>query len=571
VRLIAFAALAVFLATSFRSGWNRAETDFPNYYTAAVLATKGAPLHDYYNWTWFQRQMNYAGIENQLGGYIPQTPLTMAPMIPIAGFPVQTAKRIWLLLNLLFLGAAIWMLSRLTRFTFAQVALLAFCGWGSLDTNFLLGQYYVFLLFLITLAFYSQSSLFGVALALKLYGAPFLFYFAVKRRWKDAAGMIAAALCLTVVAIAMFGWHDIVYFATQILPRALEGETLDPYNTGNGTFATLLRRAFVTEPELNPHPLWNAPWMFFFLRPLVTLLILIIPLLAIHRSNVHARDFAWFFIAILLASPNTASYTFTLLLLPITLLLDDAKPWERAILLSLYILLTNPMPFPKVWLVLALFLFAGHHYWRLLSWKPVATATAAAILIALIAAGRSLAAYRQEPGQHWERIAVQQGAIYSSSPAVLRSGIVYESIGPGHYTLRWLHSGRIDQFQFEGEALHPVALSPEGPIEFELVVHRTSTTMLLDPATGKLQTAASRHPEPHQATSPDGKWIAFTSANQIWVRSVVQGTVTRLTGGNCNSSSPAWELDSQALIFASDCSRGIGLPALYRASTPRIP
>jgi Tol biopolymer transport system component len=128
-----------------------------------------------------------------------------------------------------------------------------------------------------------------------------------------------------------------------------------------------------------------------------------------------------------------------------------------------------------------------------------------------------------------------------------------------------LHDGRTDQFAFEGEALHPVALSPDGPIEFELVAHRTSITMLLDPATAKLQTASRRHPTSDHVASPDGNWIAFTSTNQIWLRSVVQGTVTQLTGGNCNSFSPAWELNSQAIIFASDCSRGIGLPALYRA------
>ncbi len=145
---------AFFFATSFRAGWNRAETDFPNYYTAAVLVRKGAPLHNYYDWTWFQRQMNYAGTEHQLGGYIPQTPLTMLPIVPLAGFAPQAAKRIWLLLNVIFLVATLQMLARVTRFGVAAVALLAFAGWGSLSTNFLLGQYYVFLLFLLTLAFY---------------------------------------------------------------------------------------------------------------------------------------------------------------------------------------------------------------------------------------------------------------------------------------------------------------------------------------------------------------------------------------------------------------------------------
>src|SRR5438270_737482 len=120
--LLAMAAAAVFLATSFRAGWNRAETDFPNYYTAAaVLVRKGQPLRNYYEWTWFQRQMNYAGIENQLGGYIPQTPVTMLPLVPVAGLAVQSAKRIWLTCNLGLLALSIWLLSRVTRFGMAEI------------------------------------------------------------------------------------------------------------------------------------------------------------------------------------------------------------------------------------------------------------------------------------------------------------------------------------------------------------------------------------------------------------------------------------------------------------------
>jgi len=155
LNLLAFLALLIFLATSFRAGWTRSETDFPNYYTAAWLVSRGAPLRNYYDWTWFQRQMNYAGVECQLGGYIPQTPLTMVPMIGLASFPPQTAKRIWLTLNVGFLAATVYLLSRLTRFTVAQMSLLAFGGYGSLHVNFLLGQYSLFLLFVLTIAFYA--------------------------------------------------------------------------------------------------------------------------------------------------------------------------------------------------------------------------------------------------------------------------------------------------------------------------------------------------------------------------------------------------------------------------------
>jgi len=156
-RLAAVAAVVFFLVTAFRSGWRRAETDFPNYYTAAVLMSNGMPVREYYDWTWFQRQMNFAGIERQLGGYQPQTPLTALPLIGLANLPVQTAKRVWLALNFFFLGGTVWMLARITGFRVEQMILLAFLGFGSLYSNFLYGQYYVFLLFLLTVAFYCSG------------------------------------------------------------------------------------------------------------------------------------------------------------------------------------------------------------------------------------------------------------------------------------------------------------------------------------------------------------------------------------------------------------------------------
>jgi len=67
-RLAAVAAVVFFLATAFRSGWKRAETDFPNYYTAAVLMGKGLPVREDYDWTWFQRQMNFGGSSGSLAG-----------------------------------------------------------------------------------------------------------------------------------------------------------------------------------------------------------------------------------------------------------------------------------------------------------------------------------------------------------------------------------------------------------------------------------------------------------------------------------------------------------------------
>jgi Glycosyltransferase family 87 len=572
------------LVTAFRQGWTRAETDFPNYYTAATLVRQQQPIRNYYDWTWFARQMNYSGNGNQLGSYTSQTPLTMLPFLPLTGFPPQKAKQIWLIINLVFLGGTVWLLSRVTRFSPESIWLLAFYGYFSLYPNLLYGQYYIFLLFLLTLAFYflfrsSQISggfITGIAFGLKLYGGPFLLYFAAKRQWKPLIGMIATVLLLLGVAVVLFGLSGVHYYATQILPRSLEGGSIDPYNPGVPTISTLLRRTFVSEPELNPHPLFEAPWLFFFLRSFISLGIVVFLFIGTSLKKTSDRHgFAWFVIAVVLLSTNTASYTFILLLLPLVLLLEESGPWRSAFFVISYIFLTLPLRpawlFPKVWLLFALFIVVGYEDWREMSRPIVLAAVMFTALIACVDAKRHVLSFANEPGQHFERVALQEGAVFSSFPVVSKAGIFYQSIGTSRYVLRWLHEGRNEELSFEGHALHPT-LSPDGEsIFFELVANQTSTMMQFNPITRAATRRAIPGPRDLNVSvvSPDGKFVAFESAQngplQIWLRDLSNGKVWRLTGGNCNSTSPAWELDSKGILFASDCGRGFGLPSLYRA------
>ena len=572
------------LAGPFRTGWRQAETDFPNYYTAAVLLRQGQPLRNYYDWSWFARQMNYAGNGRQLGSYTAQTPLTMLPMLGLTSWPPQRAKQVWLVCDLAFLGLTVWLLSRVTRFNVAEVWLLAFCGFFSLRINFLYGQYYIFLLFLLTLGFcllHRRKYLLGgvvsgMAFALKLYGGPFLLYFLARREWKALLSMIATTVVLVGVAIALFGSSDVHYYATQMLPRSLEGGSIDPYNPGVPTFSTLLKHLFMREPELNAHPLWNAPGLFFFLRTFVSLAIVACLFLRTSlRETTDKQDFAWFMIAIVLLSTSTASYTFILLLLPVMLLLEELQTRKRILLLTFYVLLTLPLQpewlFPKVWLLFALFLWVGWPYLRRMPLRTALAVTAVVASAALVDAKYHMLGYADEPAQHFPHAVVQPGAIFSSFPVVSRAGLFYQSIGQDRYELRWLHDHRIEELAFEGEALYP-RVAPDGKsIIFELVENRSSTMMQFDPGTAKLSTLTipvSDQPQ-DPTVSPDGKWIAIASPQDgpwhIWIRDRSSGREQRLSGGNCNSFSPAWELDSGSVVFASDCGRAFGLPALYRA------
>src|SRR5262249_17391959 len=146
---------------------------------------------------------------------------------------------------------------------------------------------------------------------------------------------------------------------------------------------------------------------------------------------------------------------------------------ERVFLVICYVLMTAPLPlarfFPKVWILLTLFLVVGRAYWRQLTARVAIPALVAIVVIALFDASRHQQSLGQEPIRRFQPISLQRGAIFSASPAISRAGLFYESIGNDRYELRWRHDGVDEEFSLRGEALHPRVPDPNGPTYFELV------------------------------------------------------------------------------------------------------
>ena len=582
---------ALFFWIAIRPAWSHIETDFPNYYTAAAELRRGTHLRDLYDWTSFQRAMNRAGFETQLGAYTPQTPLTMLPFVPLTHFSPLMAKRIWLCLNFVLLLATLSLLSRMTRLRMSQLFLLAFLGLNSWRANFAFGQYYIVVLFLLTLALYCVDErdipagiAAGMVFVLKLYGGPFLFFFLAQRRWRASVGMIAAAIAGLAVAVGIFGWDDLHYYATQILPRSLQGGSINPYDPGNQTIMTFLQHIFVYDPELNPSPAANAPWFLFFLRSAIHLGVLAFVTMgiAMRKTRDRKRDFAWFAIAVILLSTSVGSYTYVLLFLPIVLLVDVASRHARMLIVLSFAFLAAPNVkmfawfFPKVCVLIILFIAVGIHYFKAITPGMATLVAAAVFLISAMIAHQQWQSYRQEPNQQFALVKRERGTLSSLSPAITRSGVFYQAMGKDRYVLHWLHDdGNIEELVFDGQALAPVAENPDGPIRFELVSHGRSKFVEFDLRTRETRALASeavpntRSGEGRRTWSPDGRWAAWvsdaTGPKQIWFHHAGDLSAHQLTRGNCNSWTPAWDLDSKSVVFASDCGRAVGLPTLYRA------
>lgn len=573
----------LFFLAILRPAWRQIETDFPNYYTAALALRNRASLPELYDWTWFAREMNRAGFGLRIGAYTPQTPLTMLPFVPLTYFAPLTAKRVWILLNCGFLGASLWLLSRVTRFRASHLALLAACGWDAWRANFAYGQYYVFLLFLLILLYVFRArpgaagALAGLGFALKLYTAPYLLWFAARGKWRAAGTMAATVFAACFLAVALYGARGTAYYLREVAPRSLATGSINPYHPGNSTVSTLLARSFLPEPELNPAPVLPAPGLFFFLSPLVTLILLGWLALGARRARDEKRSFACFTIALLLLSTSVGSYSYVLLFLPAVLWLDDASPGEGALVVLLFSLAAAPnlarlaFLFPRVWIVAFALLVAGRSCFGAMGRAASLGLGAAAVAGAVVAAAAGYRSYRQGADQRFEPVKVEPGAAFSSSPAVTRFGLFYQAMGPDRYVLRRLRDGRIETLAFDGHAFGPRARTPDGPVDFELVRNGISLPMELDPLTGRAEPRGGPENPPARTASPDGRWRVATAGpgpRRIWLEHSDGSEGRWLTGGACSSWDPEWELDSRSIVFASDCGRAVGLPTLRRARLP---
>ena len=207
VRIVLFLRLIFSILVLLQKGvlpaLGNARGDFANYYTAARLLTDGVSLENaYWDFSWFQQQMDRYGIRNQVGGFIPHPPPTALVLLPLAGFDALTAKKIWILSNVFLLVLNATLLARIAGLHWLPATVLFLAtGYGLLN-NFLFGQLYLLLLASILLCLYfnklNRPVLAGICLGsllpMKYFGAPFLLFFGWKGKWKLVLAAVSTAV-----------------------------------------------------------------------------------------------------------------------------------------------------------------------------------------------------------------------------------------------------------------------------------------------------------------------------------------------------------------------------------------
>src|SRR5580698_4089604 len=147
---LAAGLFAWFSFTTLPHAWGALNSDFSNYYITAHMVHDHSATSRIYEWIWFQRQKDHLGVNLTFSAMPPLTPFSTLFLWPFTKLAPLTAKHYWLILNAGLLLSIAWMLRRIVDLRWSRIALFIAASYP-LERNLLNGQYYILLLFFLTL------------------------------------------------------------------------------------------------------------------------------------------------------------------------------------------------------------------------------------------------------------------------------------------------------------------------------------------------------------------------------------------------------------------------------------
>jgi hypothetical protein len=542
--------VVIFIWRGFIPAWGQLNTDFPNYYLAGKLFRGGYPMDRLYDWVWMQRQKDHAGIVDQpLVGYVPLSLFSGLVVAPLSSLPPLEAKRCWLVLNLFLLWATAHLLHTMTALSPRRIALIVFLAVVPLRTNFQYGQQHLLILFLLTLASWCylndrplvSGSILAVASALKLYPVLFVFYFLRKRQWIALLGLAVTLLLLVILGIELFGFEALRVYVSHVLPRSLHNEFNDPYLVAFNSPTALLRRLFVAEPELNPHPLLRAPALYILLQPVVQAMIFVPALWLITRQRVELGreklEWAGFVALLLVFSTGSATYHFCVLILAAVLgadyLLDRGRTRQCLLFIALYGAVCFPwyrfvpaspagwrifLGFPRLYALLAFWIVFLQVLRSARSERPPPRDLRETVVFCL-AFGAMLIAGQLSNARHFAgqfasyptRVASKNVTLIATEPSIAVDGIYFGRMGTEGWVVDRAGEGLLIRTPRGADLFHPTVTdaSPEGWFEFSSlsskIVRFPRDAVALSVTDLPVEVEGAEQP----VISRDGRWLAF--------------------------------------------------------------
>ena len=332
--------------------WKSIHSDFPNYYVSSRIVLEGTSVERLYDDGFFSEKAKEYGI-NRHTRFSPFPPATAFILLPLASLDPLTAQRIWTLVNIVALGACVYLLKKITGWQYRPTAVFVLLGGIGLATNFRFGQFYLMLSLMIMSAYLLEKNgkpgwaglLLGLGMVLKYFPAVFVIGYAISKSWKLVIYSVGTVFLLIALQAVVFGPDLLLHYFYQVFWPHLEGKI-----GGQGTYSylyqsweSLFNFLFVYHPDLNPNPLINWPVGKAFAKFLVHSMVLTSMVWIIWkiRANklVGKKDIYLYLVglAALVLLPASASYHFLLLTFPMALMIKVAAPDTQTLRLGMLV------------------------------------------------------------------------------------------------------------------------------------------------------------------------------------------------------------------------------------------
>jgi hypothetical protein len=354
IAILLLAGLGIILAIrGIVPAMSKVDTDFPNYFTAAKIIANGGDVDRLYDDQWFQEQMRHYQIGRPSEGkFSPFPPPTALLMVPLTRLTPLNALRVMTIMSLFGLVGSIILLGRILAWRLIDSGIFILLSGYAVVNALRFGQPYILISACCILGYYARLKgrpfiaglCFGLFSPIKYFPLVILIYFAFRKEWRVVLGGATAIVAVALVSIGVMGWKIHQDFLFSVLGNHLTAHLSmqDPFAVSFQSFDTLFRRLFVFDAALNPRP-FVASASFAGIAVVATkCLIVAAAALTLVRLNRRgeaavAPSLGLLGIVTLLLAPATATYHFSLLWLPIGLLiryfaLEGAAPYAVFIL-----------------------------------------------------------------------------------------------------------------------------------------------------------------------------------------------------------------------------------------------
>lgn len=151
--MLLYVLLLPLLWFGIKAGWNKANTDFPNYYVSAQLLIKGH-LADAYDVDKFNTAIHEYNSKAS-GLFVMYPPTTALLALGLTSFDLLNAKRIWILISLIATVGIIFLLKSICNIDKTSASVILLLSGFSLYNDLMLGQVYLVMLAFIILGWHA--------------------------------------------------------------------------------------------------------------------------------------------------------------------------------------------------------------------------------------------------------------------------------------------------------------------------------------------------------------------------------------------------------------------------------